>query len=208
MKGAIKLLLIFMILSGFRTTAFAQSTADETITASATVIQAITVGAIKGDLNFETVLTNSTKTINVLDGSVDAPDAVVDGSETRGYFKVDFAESRDIELTLEFPDELEGEGENRLSFSPLVDESVSEIQAFATRLNFSTNQSLDFSTETGNIGVATTAWSVTGNEAAATYISPPSFGFYVVVGGTVTAEATQVPGLYSGEITLTAAIPD
>jgi hypothetical protein len=39
MKGAIKLLLIFMILSGFRTAAFGQSTADETITASATVAQ-------------------------------------------------------------------------------------------------------------------------------------------------------------------------
>jgi spore coat protein U-like protein len=174
--------------------AFAQSTANASASASARVIEPVTV--TKADtLNFGNVAPSITKVIGV-DGGVLV--GTVSGGESSAKFDITKGQNVPLFLGLTLPTALTA-GSNSLpiSFADQGSDVLGDLSQFAVNEVSLAGCSVETLTPTTN----ETWFDVQESPQACAYRSTE---FRVRIGGRVIPASSQVSGLYTGTITLTA----
>lgn len=215
LKIAPVLLLIFALIAGVSSAAFGQSSANETITASANIIQGVSVGDDTQNLKFGNILQDTGKIVLATDGSVDASAAGTGGSgdgitggEQRGYVSIESTADTNIRVLLTLPTQLlHSNGSNTLS-----------IQFSTTGTNFNLNGMVSANKPTGEETITALAGSASGNwtfqepngtwntTQSPSFVMPEGGKAYMVLGAEVVAGRFQALGTYTGDIVVTASI--
>ena len=209
MKKIPTLLLTAALLAGLNSAALAQSDASTT-TASANVVQNITVGAESQNIDLGDIVAGTGKFISVHDGVVYLKDDEgITGGEQRGYFSIETAAGTVIDISIAVPSALE-DGSNTLAVN--FDSGVNGSSNLYMNGKV-TNQAptgtvaiANYSSGTGNhftYNSDTSTWDLNNDQL----ITMDTDGkVYFALGGQVTADENQPAGSYNGSITLTATI--
>ena len=209
MKKIPTLLLTAALLAGLNSAALAQSDASTT-TASANVVQNITVGAESQNIDLGDIVAGTGKFISVHDGVVYLKDDEgITGGEQRGYFSIETAAGTVIDISIAVPSTLE-DGSNTLAVN--FDSGVNGSSNLYMNGKV-TNQAptgtvaiANYSSGTGNhftYNSDTSTWDLNNDQL----ITMDTDGkVYFALGGQVTANENQPAGSYNGSITLTATI--
>ena len=213
MKKLTTLLFAVTLLVGFSSVTMAQSTATETISAKANVVQDMVVGNDTNDIEFNNILRNSGKSINAVDGTVDATAAStsgtvngVTGGEARGWFDISIVAGTSVDLSLAVPPTLaKVGGGDFLNFSVGTSSANIDLNGLITETKPTGNTEVtaitngagsDFSFDTGDWTLGTA------------FEMPEGGTVYLALGGEVFATHNQALGSYAGDITLTATVAD
>lgn len=183
-----------------------------TITANASVISDIAVGADKQNIDFSDIIVGTAKFISAFDQSVTLQngEGVETGTEQIGWFDISVSTGVNVDLTLTVPTEL-SDGSNTLpiSFDATQFNTGADLNGFVTADDPSTNTSPSQVTggeatsfTPNNSGIDPTEWNLDNP------FTMPSGTVYLVLGGEVSSASDQTVGSYSADITLTATITD
>mgnify|MGYP002760340563 CR=1 FL=1 len=209
MKRIFTILAAVLLIAGLHSKALAQSDASTT-TASANVVQNITVGAESQNIDLGDIVAGTGKFISVHDMEVHLKDDEgITGGEQRGYFSIETAAGTVIDISIAVPSALE-DGSNTLAVN--FDSGVNGSSNLYMNGKV-TNQAptgtvaiANYSSGTGNhftYNSDTSTWDLNNDQL----ITMDTDGkVYFALGGQVTANENQPAGNYSGSITLTATI--
>ena len=211
MKNIIKNLFAIALLMSLSSVAMAQEQ-SATITANASVISDIAVGADKQNIDFSDIIVGTAKFISAFDQSVTLQngEGVETGTEQIGWFDISVSTGVNVDLTLTVPTEL-SDGSNTLpiSFDATQFNTGADLNGFVTADDPSTNTSPSQVTggeatsfTPNNSGIDPTEWNLDNP------FTMPSGTVYLVLGGEVSSASDQTVGSYSADITLTATITD
>ncbi len=175
-----KVVLSLWLFIGMSVAAQAQQNADAETEARATVVQQIVVTQVS-NLDFDLVSPGVTKTISST-GTTLVSAGTSTGSESRGVFTVSAGSGTSVDLTYDVPSNL-SDGTNDL---PVTFTSMWGL---------------------ANDNDATSPVNISTSTTIATFPTNDVSGFnliYVLLGGSVVPATGQVPGVYTGDVKLTA----